>query len=43
VKGRGITRFDHVFLVNTAVLRLVAPTFMPTERVGVFEPLRRAA
>ncbi len=41
--ARGITRFEHDFIVNTSVLRLDAPTFMPTERVGVFEPLRRAA
>ncbi|WP_338770044.1 DUF711 family protein [Massilia sp. METH4] len=41
--ARGITRFEHDFIVNTSVLRLDTPTFMPTERVGVFEPLRRAA
>ncbi|QBE63367.1 DUF711 family protein [Pseudoduganella lutea] len=41
--ARGITRFEHDFIVNTAVLRLDTPSFMPTERVGVFEPLRRAA
>jgi hypothetical protein len=41
--SQGRTRYQHEFLVNTAVLPLESRSLMPTECFGLFEPLRRAA
>ncbi len=35
--SHGRTRYEHAFLVNTTVLLLDSPTFMPTECFGLFE------